>query len=81
MADFGLSKRIVDPKVIQNLSFKGSPIYMAPEIVDHKTGSSKVDIYSLGCVMYQLAYDGASPYYDESKNYKNVEDYFKQLKG
>lgn len=32
IADFGLSKLIKDPEVSENLSVKGTPIYMAPEI-------------------------------------------------
>jgi serine/threonine protein kinase len=30
IADFGLSKIILDPETTQNLSMKGTPIYMAP---------------------------------------------------
>lgn len=36
---------------------------MAPEIVDEKEGNSKIDVFSLGCVVYQLAYDGNQPFY------------------
>jgi serine/threonine-protein kinase ULK/ATG1 len=36
IADFGLSKRVKDPSFVENLSFKGSPLYMAPEIVNNK---------------------------------------------
>lgn len=36
---------------------------MAPEIVDSKEGNSKIDVFSLGCVVYQLAYDGKQPFY------------------
>jgi serine/threonine protein kinase len=62
IADFGLSKRIRDPSLIENLSFKGSPLYMAPEIIEEKEGNSKIDVFSLGCVVYELAYDGSQPF-------------------
>jgi serine/threonine protein kinase len=49
---------------------------MAPEINGEKEGSSRVDVFSLGCVVYQLAYDGAQPFYRASGNYKSIYDYF-----
>jgi fused-like protein len=61
---------------VENLSFKGSPLYMAPEIVDNKEGNSKIDVFSLGCVVYQLAYDGNQPFYSETKKYRSMYDYF-----
>lgn len=49
---------------------------MAPEITDDKGGNSKIDVFSLGCVVYQLAYDGDQPFYDSAKKYRNMYDYF-----
>jgi len=39
----------------------GSPIYMAPEILKGQSYSAKADIWSLGCVLYELLY-GECPY-------------------
>jgi serine/threonine protein kinase len=39
---------------------------MAPEIINENKGSSKVDIFSLGCVLYQLSYDNKYPFCKES---------------
>ena len=39
----------------------GSPIYMAPEILTGHDYSIKADIWSLGCVLYEMLY-GECPY-------------------
>lgn len=53
ICDFGFSKVIKDPTVA-NKTCVGSPIYMAPQILDKKDYSAKCDIWSLGIIMYQL---------------------------
>ena len=37
---------------------KGTPLYMAPELKFEESGSSKVDVFSLGIVLYRLAFCG-----------------------
>ena len=39
----------------------GTPLYMAPELVKHETYSEKVDVWSLGCICYQLL-TGKTPF-------------------
>ena len=51
ICDFGFSKVIKDPTVA-NKTCVGSPIYMAPQILDKKDYSAKCDIWSLGIIMY-----------------------------
>ena len=58
IADFGLSKVVGDPEVQHNFSMKGTPIYMAPEIAEHKEGNAKIDVFSLGVVVYRMAFGG-----------------------
>lgn len=53
IADFGISKIISD---INLNTCCGTPIYMAPEIWAGKEYNEKVDIWSMGVVMY-LLYD------------------------
>ena len=81
LADFGLAKRVVNPMALQKLSFKGTPIYIAPEVAEQVEGSAKVDVFSLGCVLYQLAYAGEHPFYKPDSNYQSPFAYYKEMRG
>ena len=45
----------------------GSPLYMAPEIVLGKQYDSKVDIWSLGCIV-NIMLTGNAPFYGKTRN-------------
>ncbi|XP_004503937.1 mitogen-activated protein kinase kinase kinase 3-like [Cicer arietinum] len=54
LADFGMAKHITSAASM--LSFKGSPYWMAPEVVMNTNGYSlPVDIWSLGCTLIEMA--------------------------
>ncbi|KAL9242813.1 hypothetical protein vseg_016777 [Gypsophila vaccaria] len=54
LADFGMAKHIAGQS--GPLSFKGSPYWMAPEVIRNSDGSSlAVDIWSLGCTVIEMA--------------------------
>ncbi|CAH9120208.1 unnamed protein product [Cuscuta europaea] len=54
LADFGMAKHINSSTSM--LSFKGSPYWMAPEVVMNTNGYSlAVDIWSLGCTIIEMA--------------------------
>ncbi|CAL6090123.1 Kinase [Hexamita inflata] len=53
IADFGISKVLHSQYELAN-SFVGTPLYMAPEIWLKQDYNDKTDIFSLGCVLYQL---------------------------
>ncbi|XP_031108349.1 mitogen-activated protein kinase kinase kinase 3-like [Ipomoea triloba] len=54
LADFGLAKHIPSSSLM--LSLKGSPHWMAPEIVVNERGYGlAVDIWSLGCTVLEMA--------------------------
>ena len=55
---------------MENLSVKGTPIYMAPELPYEKEGNSKIDVFSLGVVLYKMAFNGKYPFFDEGRRYK-----------
>lgn len=55
LADFGSSKRLAlqHQDAMENLTMRGTPYFMAPEVFEEKYGS-KADIWSVGCVAFQM---------------------------
>nr|GMD43272.1 mitogen-activated protein kinase kinase kinase YODA [Ipomoea batatas] len=54
LADFGMAKHITGQSC--PLSFKGSPYWMAPEVIKNANGCNRaVDIWSLGCTVLEMA--------------------------
>ncbi|CAD5175832.1 unnamed protein product [Musa acuminata subsp. malaccensis] len=54
LADFGMAKHITGQSC--PLSFKGSPYWMAPEVIKNLNGCNlAVDIWSLGCTVLEMA--------------------------
>ena len=53
IGDFGVAKQLQDGTVHAN-SLIGTLNYMAPEILRREKYSNKVDIYALGCIIYEL---------------------------
>ncbi|EAS03183.1 Serine/Threonine kinase domain protein (macronuclear) [Tetrahymena thermophila SB210] len=60
LADFGFCKALQSPQDLSQ-TMVGSPIYMAPEILTGHDYTMKADIWSLGCVLYEMLY-GECPY-------------------
>ena len=52
IADFGFVKEYDSSNMLDTLC--GSPIYMAPEILQHKKYDGKVDLWSLGIILYEM---------------------------
>lgn len=68
IADFGLAK-IVDRLQTNNISTRGTPLYIAPELVRKEAASAKVDMWSLGIILYRMMYNSAYPFLDPSVKY------------
>lgn len=60
IADFGFSRKLQNDEKY-TLGIKGSPLYMAPEVLALQPYSSKADLYSLGTILYECLF-GAAPY-------------------
>jgi len=55
VCDFGLADNTGGMKWIwDNKGRKGSPLYMAPEVLQKKALNSKVDVYSFGLILWEL---------------------------
>ena len=52
IADFGLSKKSF--KGLHNKTVVGTPLYMSLQLLMAAPYSSKCDIWSLGCVFYEV---------------------------
>jgi serine/threonine protein kinase len=60
LADFGVSR---EAEASGTMTGIGTPIYMAPEMLKSKTYTSKIDVYSIGMVMWQM-YVGEKPFFN-----------------
>lgn len=57
LGDLGSAKTIEEnQKKSGNFTTAGSPWYMSPEIIEGQSYSFNTDIWSLGCVVYELTY-------------------------
>lgn len=79
ISDFGLARRINHHSFCQQLSLKGTPLYLAPELQTNFEGSSKIDVFSLGTVLYRLAYNGAFPFFKQDMTFNEVSEYYQHL--
>ena len=53
IGDFGVSKVLKNTCELAHTQI-GTPYYMSPEIMDGKRYNSKTDIWSMGCILYEL---------------------------
>lgn len=56
IADFGLARGLVgnDLYKMEQYSAKGTPLYVAPNILRREPYSAKCDVFSAGLVIYEL---------------------------
>eukprot|EP00939_MAST-03C_sp_MAST-3C-sp1_P005186 g5186.t1 len=64
LCDFGFA-RVMSHQTIVLTSIKGTPLYMAPEVVQEKPYDHTADLWSLGVILYEL-FVGQPPFYTNS---------------
>lgn len=60
IADFGFSRRLQNNEKY-TMGLKGSPLYMAPEVLSLQPYSAQADLYSLGVILFECLF-GSAPY-------------------
>ena len=63
LTDFGIARAFDLTSLTISDSFVGTPIYMAPEQIDGSKVDCRVDLYSLGIILYEV-YSGKKPFDD-----------------
>lgn len=69
IADFGFSKHLFKGDELH--AMRGSPLYMAPEIICKGTYDSRVDLWSIGVIIYECLF-GRAPF--ASRTFKELEN-------
>ncbi|XP_053298360.1 serine/threonine-protein kinase 36 [Pleuronectes platessa] len=64
LCDFGFARSMSTSTLVLT-SIKGTPLYMSPELVDEKPYDHTSDLWSLGCILYEL-HTGTPPFYSNS---------------
>lgn len=64
IGDFGISRILMGTSDMAS-TFTGTPYYMSPEVLKHEGYNAKSDVWSVGCILYELvhlkhAFDGES---------------------
>ncbi|XP_052818937.1 serine/threonine-protein kinase Nek11-like isoform X2 [Mya arenaria] len=64
IGDFGISRILMGTTDLAS-TFTGTPYYMSPEVLKHEGYNSKSDVWSIGCILYEMcaldhAFDGKS---------------------
>jgi NIMA (never in mitosis gene a)-related kinase len=70
LGDLGVG-RYLSSKTYQTFSLVGTPFYMSPEAITNTGYDFKSDIWSLGCLLYELA-TLKSPFYAAELNYYSL---------
>lgn len=68
LGDFGLSKALGAASFAN--TYVGTPYYMSPELMQEKSYDTKSDIWSLGCLIYELC--ALKPPFHEAKTHSEL---------
>ncbi|KAJ8304861.1 hypothetical protein KUTeg_018444 [Tegillarca granosa] len=75
VADFGFAKHVFVGDKMRVM--RGSPLYMAPEIICSRAYDARVDLWSIGVILYECLF-GRAPF--ASRNFQELENKIKDSK-
>ena len=61
LTDFGIARQLEGPALTNRTGILGTPAYLAPELASELPTTPAVDLYSTGCLFYELL-TGAPPF-------------------
>ena len=64
LGDMGVSKIVKNSVAVQNTRV-GTPLYLSPELVKQKPYDYKIDVWAMGCILYQMC-AGKAPFSGEN---------------
>ncbi|NWW99532.1 STK36 kinase, partial [Caloenas nicobarica] len=64
LCDFGFARAMSIHTMVLT-SIKGTPLYMSPELVEEQPYDHTADLWSMGCILYEL-FVGTPPFYTSS---------------
>ncbi|NXP54527.1 STK36 kinase, partial [Heliornis fulica] len=64
LCDFGFARAMSIHTMVLT-SIKGTPLYMSPELVEERPYDHTTDLWSVGCILYEL-FVGTPPFYTSS---------------
>ncbi|NWX12565.1 STK36 kinase, partial [Aegotheles bennettii] len=64
LCDFGFARAMSIHTMVLT-SIKGTPLYMSPELVEERPYDHTADLWSMGCILYEL-FVGTPPFYTSS---------------
>ncbi|KAG5725163.1 G2-specific protein kinase nimA [Termitomyces sp. T112] len=73
LGDFGLSRALTQTNFAN--TYVGTPYYMSPELMQEKAYDTKSDIWSLGCVIYELC--ALKPPFHEAKTHQELSNFIR----
>ena len=77
LIDLGLAKEINQENKYKD-KLSGTTLYIAPEVIDHRIYTGKIDVWALGVIMYILMY-GCDPF-NYMNDHTNSNIMFKNIK-
>jgi len=71
LGDFGIARELMGGSM--NMSMRGTPSYVAPEVYNGKPYDATVDVYSLGILMYKLLNGNRYPFFPPAPQTVSIE--------